>query len=79
MKKGNANSAMKLLANNMQNGVLLLNDQTLYQMKQKHPHGKVVDPEVLLPDILEEIQTIKLHSIDPENVKKAILNRILWS
>ena len=48
-------------------------------MKQKHPHGKVVDPEVLLPDILEEIQTIKLHSIDPENVKKAILNRILWS
>ena len=23
-------------------------------MKQKHPHGKVADPEVLLPDISEK-------------------------
>ena len=34
MRNGNINSAMKLLAENMQNGILPLNDQTLYQMKK---------------------------------------------
>ena len=57
----------------MQNGILPLNDQALYQIKQKHPHGKDADPEVLLPDIPEEIHPIKFHSIDAESVKKAIL------
>ena len=42
-------------------------------MKQKHPHGKDADPKVLLPDIPEEIQPIKFHSIDAETVEKAIL------
>ena len=42
-------------------------------MKQKHLHGKVADPEVFLPDILEEIHPIKFHSIDAESVKNAIL------
>ena len=64
---------MKPLADNMQNGILPLNDQTLYQIKQKHPHGKDAHPEVLLPDIPEEIHPIKFHSIDAESVKKAIL------
>ena len=73
MRKGNINSAMKLLADNMQNGILPLNDQTLHQIKQKHPHGKDAHPEVLLPDIPEEIHPIKFHSIDAESVKKAIL------
>ena len=73
MRKGNINSAMKLLADNMQNGILPLNDQTLHQIKQKQPHGKDVHPEVLLPDIPEEIQPIKFHLIDAESVKKAIL------
>ena len=54
-RKGNINSAMKLLADNMQNGILPLNDQTLYQIKQKHPHGKDAHPEVLLPDIPYQI------------------------
>ena len=36
MRKGNINSAMKLLAVNMQNGILPLNYQTLHQNKQKH-------------------------------------------
>ena len=73
MRKGNINSAMKLLADNMQNGILALNDQTLHQIKQKHPHGKDAHPEVLLPVIPEEIRPIKFHSIDAESVKKAIL------
>ena len=72
MRRGNINSAMKLLADSMQNGILLLNDQTLYQMKQKHPHGKVADSEILLPDIPEETHPIKFHLIDAESIKKAI-------
>ena len=73
MRKANINSAMKLLADNIQNGILPLNDQTLYQIKQKYPHGKDAYPEVLLPDLPEEIHAIKFHSSDAESVKKAIL------
>ena len=54
-------------------GILPLDDQTLDQIKQKHPHGKETDPEILLPDIQEEIHPIKSHSVDAESVKKAIL------
>ena len=61
---------MKLLAGNMQNGILPLNNQTLYQMNEKHPHSKDADPEFLLS---EKVHPIKLHSIDAESVKKAIL------
>ena len=42
-------------------------------MKQKHPHSKVADPEVLLPDIPEKIHPIKTHSMDAGSSKKAIL------
>ena len=82
--KGNINCTMKPLADNMQNGILPLNDQTLYQMKQKHPRGKDAYPEVLLPDITDKIQPIKFHSIDAGSVKKEILktkrcSRTLWS
>ena len=34
MRKGNMNSVVKLLADNMQIGVLPLNDQTLFHIKQ---------------------------------------------
>ena len=73
IRKGNINSAIKLLVDNMQNGILPLNDQTLNQLKQKHPHGKNGDPEVLLSDILEEFHPSKFHLINVESVKKAML------
>ena len=50
---------MKLLAENMQNGIPPSNDQTFNQFKQKHPHDKDADPEVLLPGIPEEMHPIK--------------------
>ena len=73
MRKDNIDGVMTLLAGNMQNGIFPSNDQTLNQMRQKHSHGKNTDPEVLLPDTLEEIHPIKFQSIDAESVKKAIL------
>ena len=74
MRKGNINSAMKLLGENMQNSILPLNDETVHQIKQKHAHGKDAHLKVLLPDIPEEIHPIKFHPIDAESVKKAILS-----
>ena len=55
----NTNGTMKLLAENMQNGIPPSNDQTFNQFKQKHPHDKDADPEVLLPGIPEEMHPIK--------------------
>ena len=40
MVKGNINSALNLLVNNMENRVLPLNKDTLSKLTQKHPKGK---------------------------------------
>ena len=64
---------MKLLTNNMKNGVLLLNKKTLEQLKQKHHRRRDADPEIMLPDKPEEIHPIKFDSIDAEDVRKAAL------
>ena len=40
MKKGNVNSAMKILTDNMKNSILPLTGQTLNQLQVKHPEGK---------------------------------------
>ena len=37
MKKGNVNAALKLLTNNMKDGILPLNIQALNSLKEKHP------------------------------------------
>ena len=73
MRKGNIHNAMKLLTNNMKNGVLPLNKKTLEQLKQKHPQRCDADLEIMLPDKPEEILPVKFDSIDAENVRKAAL------
>ena len=37
MQKGNVNGALKLLTNNMSNGILPLTDETLHLLRTKHP------------------------------------------
>ena len=71
IRKGTFHNAMKLLTNNMKNGVLPLNRKTLEQLKQKHPQRRDADPQILLPDKPEEFHPIKFDSIDAENVRKA--------
>ena len=73
MRKGNVQNAMKLLTNNMKNGVLPLNKKTLEQLKQKHPQRRDADPEIMLPDKPGEIHPIKFDSTDAENVRKEAL------
>ena len=60
MKKGNVNSAMKILTDNMKNGILPSTRQTLNQLQLKHPEGKEASQEILLTGIPETI-----HPIDP--------------
>ena len=71
MQKGNANGAIKFLSNNMQNGILFLNDTTLNHLKLKHPEAKKADEVVLLPDLPIKVHPVKFESIDAELVRKA--------
>ena len=73
MRKGNVNSAMKLLTDNMQNGVLPLTKETQNMLKQKHPSGKQAHAQTLLTDTPEKINPIKFHTIDGEQVRKAAI------
>ena len=73
IQKGNADSAIKLITNDMQNEILPLTETTLKLLKQKHPRSAPSTEEVLLPDQLESIHQIKYESIDPDAVRKAVL------
>ena len=66
MKKGNVNSAMKILTDNMKNSILPLTGQTLNQLQLKHPEEKEASQEILLT-----IHPIKFESIiDAEKIQK---------
>ena len=71
MKKGNVNSAMKILTDDMKNGILPLTGQTLSQLKLKHPEGEEASQEILPTDTPETIHPIKFESIDAEKIQKA--------
>ena len=67
MSKGNG--ALKLLSNNMSNGIfpvtkdiLALNDETLKLLSQKHPEAR--DGDVLLEGDIPEIHPIIFETID---------------
>jgi len=48
VSKGNVNSVIKLLSNNMKGGVLPLNDETIELLKLKHPEGRKANEDVVL-------------------------------
>ena len=73
MHKGNVNSAIKLLTNNMESGILPLNNDTLKLLKQKHPEPAKACQDVLLPDEPECAHFVKLETIDGELVRKACM------
>ena len=71
MRNGNVSNAMKLLTDNMQNGILPLNQKTLNQLKQKHPQGKGTGLDVLLTDTPKQVHPIKFEAIDADLLKGA--------
>ena len=59
MRRGNVHNAIKLLMDNMKNGILHLTEKTMQQVKQNYPPRCNADLEVLLPDKSEEVHPIK--------------------
>ena len=58
MNKGNVNSAIKRLSNNMERGVPPLNKETIDLLKVKHPVGKAVSEDAKLPGPLLTVENI---------------------
>ena len=73
LQQGNISGAIKLLTNNIQNGVLPLNEKTLELLRQKHPKASPATESVLLTDDTEKVHPIKFENITGESVRKAAL------
>ena len=59
---------MKILTDNMKNGILPLTGQTLNQLQLNDPEGKEASQEILLTDTPETIHHVKFKSIDIEEI-----------
>ena len=73
MGKGNINGSLKLLTNNMTNGILPLDEKTLYSLKQKHPQSKPACEEALINDKPPVIHPIIFDDMNEELVRKAVI------
>ena len=73
MKKGNVNAALKLLTNNLKDGIFPLNIQPLNSLKEKHPESKDASIDILLTDISQRVHPIIFAGIDKEMVRKAAI------
>ena len=71
MQKGNVNGALKLLTNEMSNGILPLTEGTLSQLEIKHPDNKDASADVLLNGPIKKIHPIVFDAIDKEMVLRA--------
>ena len=69
MSKGNVNSAIKLHLSNMENGVLLLNDNTINLLKKKHPWQSETGKPFSFDDIPQSIHKINYEDIDAEIIR----------
>ena len=73
MKKSNINRVVKLLTNNMHDGILLLNNETLNKLKEKYPKSKNASNEVWLIGVPLDVHPIMFAGIDEEMIRKAAI------
>ena len=71
MQKGNINGAIRLLTNNMQGGVLPLNEETINLLHQKHPKSQEPNAEFLLHGPESTVEPVIFDAIDEAMVMKA--------
>ncbi|XP_057302766.1 uncharacterized protein LOC130636933 [Hydractinia symbiolongicarpus] len=71
MQKGNINSALRLLTDNMTQGIIPLNDETLLLLEQKHPDQGDLSEDALIDQLSQRIHDIVLDIIDEDMVLKA--------
>ena len=72
-KKVNINAAVKLLTNNMQDGILPLNKEALNKLKEKHPKSKNANNDVLLTGVPQDVHPIIFAGINEEIIRKAAI------
>ena len=73
MAKGNINSALKLLTNSMENGILLVNKNALSKLIQKYPKVKKASQDILLNAPFQNIHSVKFQSINEEMTRKTVI------
>ena len=71
MSKGNLNGALKMLKNNMSNGILPLTDTTLQLLKQTYPESREPPPEVLIEGPVRKIHPVVYDDIGESLISKA--------
>ena len=71
MQIGNANGALKLLTDNMSNGILPLNNKTFMLLEEKHPESREASIDVMFQGPLERIHSIAFESIDEAMILRA--------
>ena len=72
MSTGNVNSAIKLLLNNINGGVLPLNKETFALLKVKHPVGKAASEDFKLHGPLPTVDNIIFDVIEDSMVLEAV-------
>ena len=73
MSKGNVNSAIKPLSNNMEGGVLPSNKQTIDLLKMKYPVGKAVSEDTKLHGPLSTVENLTFYVIDDSMVLEVVI------
>ena len=73
MEKGNVNGSLKLLASNISNGILPLDDKTLSLLRQKHPASSELNEGVLLRGEKPSAYPVVIEGIDESMVREAAL------
>ena len=73
MRKGNVNAAINLLTENMRNGILPLNSETLNLFRLKHPDPKDAHESVMLSNVPKRIHPVKFDVIEAEMIRKAAM------
>ena len=71
MQKSNTNGALKVLTNEVSNGILPVTEEALSQVEIKHPDNRDASVDELLNGPIKEIHPIVFNPIDEEMVLRA--------
>ena len=66
-------AVVKLLTNNMKNGILPFNNETLNKLKEKHPKSNNTNNDVLPTGVPQDVHPIMFAGIDEEMIRKAVI------
>ena len=73
MEIGHVRQASRLLQNESRQGIIPLNDDTLKQLREKHPEGVEASEETLLKGDKGKVHQVTFNCIDGEMVKRAAI------